>query len=183
MISRRRLLEKAGRRTVLWVFILLHSPARARNGWEGIQIFLSRGDQLCLRATSKFQATCEWFGPNWVVVRSPLAHVLRGPSCDDMCCLSIVSPRRDQLLTSGHACLQRRLCQQLHREEWKRRLLILGARAPPVKADKWADSQPNSEPTQRERQSATMCGPRDSSSQENSEPRRRFRGCWPVASR
>ena len=62
--------------------------ARATNGREGIQIFLSRGDRLCfllcLRETSKFHGTCEWFGPDWTVVRSPVVHVLGRPSCDDM---------------------------------------------------------------------------------------------------
>ena len=141
-----------GRRTVLAVFIVLHSTdhavstARATNGREGIQIFLSRDDWLCLREASKFQATCGRFGPDWTFVRSPLVHVLSRSPCDVGCCLSIVSQRRDQLQESGHACLQRRLCQQLHREEWKRHLSILGTRTPPVKADKWADSQLNSKP-------------------------------------
>ena len=38
----------------------------------------------------------------WFVVPSPLVHVLSRPSCSDTCCLSIVSHRSDQLLTSGH---------------------------------------------------------------------------------
>ena len=45
--------------------------------WEHIQNFLSRDDLLCLRETSTFHATCEWFGLGWTVVLSPLAHVLR----------------------------------------------------------------------------------------------------------
>ena len=66
VISRRRLFEKAGP-TYYGVFILLHSSVyavsmvRAKNGREGIQVFLSRCDWPCLRETSKFQATCERF--------------------------------------------------------------------------------------------------------------------------
>ena len=73
-------------------------------------------------------------GLGWTVVLSPLVLVLRRPSWD-------------QLLESGHACLQRRLCQQLHQEEWKRRL---ATRGPPWRlrrhpSSRWANSQPNSE--------------------------------------
>ena len=44
--------------------------------------------------------------PEVTVVRSPWEDVLSPPSCDDMCCLSIVSLGRDQLPASGQACLQ-----------------------------------------------------------------------------
>ena len=93
-----------------------------------------------------------------------LVHVPSRPSCDDMCCLTIVSQRRDRLPASGHACLQGRVCQQLHREEWKRRMSILETRAPIVKADR--DSQPNSKAVAQAMQPAAMCG---SSSQESAE--------------
>ena len=44
---------------------------------EHIQIFLDRNDLLCLRVVAHFHATCEWFGPGWTVVLSPLVHVVR----------------------------------------------------------------------------------------------------------
>ena len=50
--------------------------------WERIQIFLSRDDLLCLRETSKFHAACEWYGPGWTVILSPLVHIVRRPSWD-----------------------------------------------------------------------------------------------------
>ena len=49
---------------------------------ERIQIFLSRGDLLNLRETSQFHAACEWFGPGWTVVLSPLVHDVRRPTWD-----------------------------------------------------------------------------------------------------
>ena len=51
--------------------------------WEHVQIFLSRDDLLCLREVARFHATCEWFGPGWTVVLSPLVHVVRRPAWDD----------------------------------------------------------------------------------------------------
>ena len=75
--------------------------ARATNGREGIQIFMFWDDW---RETPKFHATCEWFGPGWTVVRSPLVHVLSRPSCDDMCCLSISGPTK-RLAASIWSCL------------------------------------------------------------------------------
>ena len=62
----------------------------------------------------------EWFGLDRTVMMSPLVHVLRQSSCDDMSCLSIMGQRRGQRQASG----QRRVFQQVHREEWKRRLSI-----------------------------------------------------------
>ena len=50
--------------------------------WEHIQIFLSLDDLLCLREVARFHATCEWFGPGWTVVLSPLVHVVRRPAWD-----------------------------------------------------------------------------------------------------
>ena len=44
---------------------------------EHIQIYLVRDDLLCLRVVTRFHATCEWFGPGWTVVPSPLVHVVR----------------------------------------------------------------------------------------------------------
>ena len=41
-------------------------------------------DLLSLRETSRFHATCEWFGPRLTVVLSPLVHVLRRPSWDGL---------------------------------------------------------------------------------------------------
>ena len=50
--------------------------------WEHVQIFLDRDDLLCLRETSQFHATCEWYGPGWTVILSPLVHILRRTSWD-----------------------------------------------------------------------------------------------------
>ena len=50
--------------------------------WEHIQIYLDRDDLLCLRVVARFHATCEWFGPGWTVVLSPLVHVVRRPAWD-----------------------------------------------------------------------------------------------------
>ena len=41
-------------------------------------------DDLSLRETSKFDSTCEWFGPGWTVVVSPLVHLIRQPWWDDL---------------------------------------------------------------------------------------------------
>ena len=50
--------------------------------WERIRIFLSRDDLLKLRETSQFHTACEWFGRGWIVVLSPLVHVVRRPTWD-----------------------------------------------------------------------------------------------------
>ena len=50
--------------------------------WEHIQIYLDRDDLLCLRVVARFHATCEWFGPGWTAVLSPLVHVVRRPAWD-----------------------------------------------------------------------------------------------------
>ena len=53
-----------------------------KNLWEHIQIHLGRDDLLCPRVVARFHATCEWFGPGWTVVLSPLVHVVRRPAWD-----------------------------------------------------------------------------------------------------
>ena len=52
------------------IFGLLGACSDPKYVWEGIRIFLSLDDSLCLRETSTYHATCDWFRPGWTVALS-----------------------------------------------------------------------------------------------------------------
>ena len=64
-----------------------------KNLLEGTQIFPVRNDVPCLREASKVHALCEWFGPGWTDVLSPLVHVFRPYFENDTRCPSTVAQR------------------------------------------------------------------------------------------